>query len=152
MLNSSIRPMTSSDLEPVCHLYEEANRFADFQTIIGWTKRNLGRFPDYHWVFESENRIVGAISGITEGDEGHIEDIAVLPELRGHGIGGQLIQHLLDRYETFGIQTVGLWAHEKNWGAIPFYEKNGFKKIGEQTTRDIPDVPDGERIIVMKKG
>jgi [ribosomal protein S18]-alanine N-acetyltransferase len=152
MLNSAIRPMQSSDLQTVCHLYEEANRFADFETILGWTKRNLNQFPDYHWVFESEGRIVGAISGIEEAEGGHIEDLAVLPDLRGHGIGGQLIQHLLDRYETFGISTVGLWAHEKNWDAIPFYEKNGFRKIGEQITHGIPDVPDGERIVVMKKG
>ena len=142
--------MTSSDLEAVCHLYEAANQFAKFKTILGWTRRNLDQFPDYHWIFESEGRIVGAISGTKEGNEGHIEDIAVIPELRGHGIGGQLIRHLLDRYETFGIQTVGLWAHEKNWDAIPFYEKNGFKKIGEQVTHNIPDVPDGERIVVMR--
>jgi ribosomal protein S18 acetylase RimI-like enzyme len=144
--------MTPSDLEAVCHLYEDANRFTDFQTILGWTKRNLDQFPDYHWVFESEDRIVGAISGVVEDEEGHIEDIAVLADLRGHGIGGQLIQHLLDRYETFGVQSVGLWAHEKNWDVIPFYEKNGFRKIGEQVANGIPDVPDGEKIMVMKKG
>jgi ribosomal protein S18 acetylase RimI-like enzyme len=143
--------MTSPDLEAVCHLYEEANQFTDFRTILGWTKRNLDQFPEHHWVFEHEGRVVGAISGIIEKKEGHIEDIAVLPELRGHGIGGQLIRHLLDRYETFGIQSVGLWAHEDNWGAIPFYEKNGFRKIGEQITHGIPDVPDGERIMVLRK-
>lgn len=150
MFNSLIRPMETSDLDYVCHLYEEANPFADFETILGWTKRNLREFPDYHWVFEHGGRVVGAISGILEGEEGHIEDIAVLPEFRGNGIGTQLIRHLLDRYETFGISTVGLWAHEKNWDAIPFYENIGFKKIGEEVTLGIPDVPDGERIMAMR--
>ncbi len=65
----------------------------------------------------------------TEGLE--IERIYIAPEFQGQGLGGELLQQVLDlaRNEGYGYAWLGVWEH--NPGAIRFYERHGFVTFGK---------------------
>ena len=56
---------------------------------------------------------------------GHIEDVVVLAEHAGKGIGSKLVQHCLKEARKIGCYKVILACVEDN---IPFYEKLGFRR------------------------
>ena len=58
-----------------------------------------------------------------------IEDLWVLPEYMGQGVGKKLFLHALTRTREMGYQTLQL---EADPNAVGFYEKMGMHKIGER--------------------
>lgn len=129
----TIRPMYATDLKrgflaalaslKPCDLTEE-------QAIDVFRKRMRQKIQTY--VALIEDRIVGTASLIIEpkfintgGVVGHIEDVAVHQAYQHHGVGGKLVQHLLDVSRAQGCYKVILDCAE---GVIPFYEKLGFHR------------------------
>jgi len=79
--------------------------------------------------YEVDGRLVG-VMGIQEvGDVTLIRHAYVLTELRGQGIGGKLLAHLLA--ETTRPVLIGTWA-AATW-AIGFYRRHGFRQVDEAT-------------------
>jgi len=58
---------------------------------------------------------------------GVIDDVYVLPEFRGKGIGKKLAMECLNKMEAAGVKTVTLQVFTENKVAIKLYEKLGFK-------------------------
>lgn len=58
-----------------------------------------------------------------------LENLWVLPEFMGQGIGKQLFQHALVRGKLFGISSLKI---EADPNAQSFYEKMGARKVGER--------------------
>ena len=58
---------------------------------------------------------------------GNIMDVIIDPEYQGKGLGKSLIEFMLNDLEIKGLQTITL----KTKDAHSFYEKYGFKKIGD---------------------
>ena len=58
-------------------------------------------------------------------------DIALLPEYRSQGWGGQLIQALLNEAEE-NNQVVRLYVFKENHQAYRLYQRLGFKDLGEE--------------------
>ena len=56
----------------------------------------------------------------------YINEMAVLPERQGQGIGTQLLKSILDYCKGEGLAGVVLYTSEYA-PAFKFYEKNGFK-------------------------
>ena len=61
---------------------------------------------------------------------GHITSLHVLPDLRGHGYGRALMDHVLQEFRRRGFVEVTLWVLEENRNARKFYEKHGFQLDG----------------------
>lgn len=57
----------------------------------------------------------------------HIEDVCVDENTRGTGIGGMILEYVLDFAKKTGIDRVDLDVWEFNNTARAFYEKHGFK-------------------------
>jgi len=57
--------------------------------------------------------------------------IAVVPNARGKGVGGALLEALLERARAEGHQGVSLSVDRHNAGAIALYEQHGFRRVGE---------------------
>lgn len=129
----TIRPMYATDLQrgflaalaslKPCDLTEE-------QAISVFRKRMRQKIQTY--VALLDGRIVGTASLIIEpkfintgGVVGHIEDVAVHQAYQHHGVGGKLVQYLLDVSRAQGCYKVILDCAE---GVIPFYEKLGFRR------------------------
>jgi predicted GNAT family N-acyltransferase len=59
-----------------------------------------------------------------------LERFAVLPSFRNRGIGDVMLKEVLKDVKNFG-KLIYLHSQLK---AVPFYERNGFEKIGEKFT------------------
>lgn len=57
----------------------------------------------------------------------------VVPDLHGRGLARELMEAVLARASERGAQTVWLGVWEKNPRAIRFYDKFGFREVGDQT-------------------
>jgi ribosomal protein S18 acetylase RimI-like enzyme len=58
-----------------------------------------------------------------------IEDMAVDPALRSHGIGRQMLQLAEARIHERGVEWVFLESGRENAGAHGFFEREGFEKL-----------------------
>ena len=56
---------------------------------------------------------------------------AVVPSARGHGLGGSLLDALLDRARAEEHPAISLCVDKENVGAIHVYEQHGFERISE---------------------
>lgn len=65
-------------------------------------------------------------------DEGHITNIAVLPEKRRNGIGKALLESLISYAETEKLVFLTLEVRVSNEAAIALYKKYGFEEIGRR--------------------
>ncbi len=57
--------------------------------------------------------------------------IAVVPNARGKGVGGALLDALLERARAAGYEAISLSVDRNNTGAIHVYEEHGFERAGE---------------------
>lgn len=56
--------------------------------------------------------------------------IALDPETRGGGIGGELVQRVLDEFSARGVEAVRVTAGSTNAPANRLYERSGFRLLG----------------------
>ncbi len=66
----------------------------------------------------------------------HLDPIGVTPELQGQGIGSQLMEYYCNHIDKLGMAAY----HETDSKPenVKFYERFGFKVIGEETILDFP--------------
>lgn len=145
-----IRTMTPNDLEAVAELYQAANTFADRQQILAWTAAGLDACPDLNLVDERDGQVVAAISATFEADETlMIQDIAVLPDVRGQGIGDQLLQSFLQRAKQLSAKKIELWVYWKNARAVPFYYRHGFRLSHIEPAQGVAGLADGDELLYL---
>ncbi|MEX1258692.1 MAG: porphobilinogen synthase [Gemmatimonadota bacterium] len=79
---------------------------------------------------EPEGRFVG--HGILRwaADEGEIVNLAVVPEVRGRGVGSDLLDHLLEFARDSALRSVFLEVRASNDPAIALYRSRGFRQVG----------------------
>ena len=63
-------------------------------------------------------------------DEGHITNVAVLPEKRGLGYGEQILQALMQLASDSGMSWMTLECRRSNAAAQGLYRKLGFVDVG----------------------
>ena len=72
----------------------------------------------------ADGRLVGMGRAISDGvSDAYIQDVVVLPELRGRGIGHELVARLTAFCEERHLEWIGLVAQP---GTTRFYEKLGY--------------------------
>lgn len=82
------------------------------------------------YLYYADNKPVGFVrSFITGGVTGSVVNIAVLPEYRGKGIGGKLLNHLILKLKELGVQRLTLQTDPDNKAAQRMYEKVGFIRM-----------------------
>jgi ribosomal-protein-alanine N-acetyltransferase len=64
------------------------------------------------------------------GGHGYVVTLDVSPENRRCGIGDRLMNEVEGRARLAGAVWMGLHAFAKNDGAIRFYEKSGYRRVG----------------------
>lgn len=100
------------------------------------------------WMMYLGNQQVGHGVLSAAGDEAHLLNLTVKPESQSNGLGGKLLEHLLERARSRGTETVFLEVRESNHPAIRLYDRCGFNEIGRR--RDYyPAVGGREDALVM---
>jgi ribosomal-protein-alanine N-acetyltransferase len=65
-------------------------------------------------------------------DEIHINNVAVLPEYRGRGMGSAVLRHVLQEARRLGASRATLEVRGSNTGARRLYERLGFHVAGRR--------------------
>ncbi len=66
--------------------------------------------------------------------------LAVIPEARGQGIGGALVQECMRRAQAAGAAAITLHTTDMMQAAMRMYEKMGFVRVPELDSRPVPEV------------
>ena len=61
--------------------------------------------------------------------------LAIIPEYAGKGIGSECLRFIEQYAKINNLKAIELDVYEKSTKAIKFYEKNGYKIIGDKATR-----------------
>ncbi len=93
-------------------------------------KEEIGDESKYYAVFYDNDKVVGFGSYVQILDEGHILNIAVLPEYRRKGIASRILSNLIENGKSNGIVAFTLEVRVGNVPARTLYERYGFKLVG----------------------
>ena len=83
------------------------------------------------WVAEKDKEPIGFYSLQDKDGVAWIEDLWVVPEYIGQGVGKQLFLDAMSRAREIGCKTLQL---EADPNAVGFYERMGMHKIGERNS------------------
>ncbi len=84
------------------------------------------------WLVEAHGRVVGYAFLSVILDEANINNIAILPEERGHGYGQWLLAHLIQIAKRRGVRVIMLEVRTSNTIAKKLYENNGFSYVAKR--------------------
>jgi [ribosomal protein S18]-alanine N-acetyltransferase len=73
--------------------------------------------------------LVGYAGLLIPGPEADVQTVAVAPSAQGRGIGGRLIDALIDTARRRGATTLLLEVRADNQAAIALYRRRGFERI-----------------------
>ncbi len=77
---------------------------------------------------------------VTGPDEAEIRALAVRPDTQGRGIGGELLQHALNRASRLGVRHLVLCTGPEMHDAHRLYEQAGFVRLPERDWSPAPGV------------
>lgn len=93
----------------------------------------------------------GAFAGYADiwviAGEGQLNNIAVMPEMRGRHVGLAVMQELIARLEEAHAYEMSLEVREGNSPAINLYDRLGFEVIGK---REGYYLDNGDNALIMK--
>ena len=126
-IRAVVRPMRPADLADVMPI-ERRSFTASWEES---TFRGLMRRPSAALlVAEVEGEVAGYSVMWFAADEGELGNIAVLPELRGQGLGLHLLRESISIASGRGVSSLYLEVRETNTGARALYEAVGFTVVG----------------------
>jgi GNAT superfamily N-acetyltransferase len=138
------RPKTDADRPFLRYVY--ATTRADEMSLVQWTPEQKAEFLDMQFnaqwshyeqyypdcaflVIERDGYPIGRIYIDRTPEEICLVDIALLPEVRGAGLGRQLVQEILDEAQSVGKRVT---IHVEHFNpAMSLYRRLGFQKIDE---------------------
>lgn len=132
---NSIRRVNPKEADTLTHISLSAKRhwgYPEHRMEI-WAPQ-LTFSPEYFnenesWVAEVGNQPVAFYTLQDKDGNAWIENLWVLPEYIGQGVGKQLFLHAMSRSRELGYKILQL---EADPNAVGFYEKMGMIKIGER--------------------
>jgi len=128
MKNITIQIIKTANIEQLIAIYKDAG---------WWKEENDGIDPSFiqkiidgSFCFATashEGRIIGMGRSISDGvSDAYIQDVAVLRDYRGKGIGKMIMDEIVNFLKSKKITWIGLIA-EPN--AVSFYDKYGFSRM-----------------------
>ncbi len=123
-----IRPMTYSDLDEVARL--ERMCFGLGAWSRGAFASELKRGQRSYFVVARINEVLVGFAGWRqEGEEAHVANIAVHPQMRGRKIGELLLRSILEEAVRRGLNSSLLEVRKSNLVAQNLYRKYGYKVL-----------------------
>ena len=123
----SIKFVDSWPKDEIVELYKAGLWWKDTYDPSGIDSLIKGSFAFAVVVDKKSGKAIGMGRIISDGiSDAYIQDLVILPEYRGQGIGKQLLTALLERCSSQGILWIGLIAEPDQDG---FYSKLGFKQM-----------------------
>ena len=92
----------------------------------------MGRTCSYLWALITDQGVAGYICFWMLTGKIHLLNIAVHPEKRGAGLGRYLLNRMIEKGRSNGIETAWLEVRPSNKRAIVFYKRAGFRETGRR--------------------
>ena len=122
-----ITNMTLDDLELMKNtLYSDFDNFWSYNVL----KQELENEKTKYIIAKENNEIVGFAGILIVLDEATLNNIVVKKSHRCRGIGGELLETLIDLCEELNLKSLTLEVNVENIPAINLYKKFGFKNQG----------------------
>jgi GNAT superfamily N-acetyltransferase len=135
-----IKEATITDLSGILILYSTVLDNGNVLTIeqAETLFKKMQSYPNYKvYVAEKEGDIVGTFALLIMDNLAHqgtpsgvVEDVAVLNDLQGQGIGKLMMKFAMERCKEAGCYKLVLSSNVKRMEAHAFYESLGFEKHG----------------------
>ena len=94
-------------------------------------------YPDAAYsVVEEHGQPVGRLYTLYSADDLRIMDIALMPQARGKGLGGALLEAVLRQAGALGAARISIHVEQNN-PARRLYERQGFSRVGEAGVYDL---------------
>lgn len=94
----------------------------DYDKVLKWVLRKITQnITDYQCVLHNGIK-VGYFRLITDDGQTELDDLYILPEFQGQGIGTAVLNHCIETSNT----PMFLYVFKKNLGAINLYSRIGF--------------------------
>ena len=124
---SEIRRYAESDCDQVVALWRACGLVVSWNVPEEDIASKIGFQPELFFVAERQRRVVGSVMAGYEGHRGQINYLAVLPELRGAGLGRRLMHHAESALREIGAPKINLQVRGANREVIAFYEALGYR-------------------------
>ncbi len=135
-MNITYAPIKKEDIDTIYAFckkliddYEDLDSI-DYDKVLAWVKRKIEKRADEYKRVLIGGDLAGFYRFHEEDGEMEIDDLYILPEYRGMGIGTKVLEKCL--YDT--DKTVFFYVFTKNERAIKLYKSLGFterKKVGD---------------------
>lgn len=103
--------------------------------------------PVSEFLVADDGKRIGGVAFAESIDSGKLvvlKQLYVLPDLQGRGIGGMLIDEVIESFPE--ARAIRLEVEEQNTRAIAFYEANGFVRSG-----DVGEQASGKPMLVYRR-
>lgn len=115
---------------------EEVCFQAPLRFTRGYMRQLLAHPNGATWVAEDVERMsgFGVVDWAQETSEvvAYIQTLEVLPEIRGKGVGGELLRRMEGSAWVAGASVCWLHVDAENVGAIRVYERFGYELVGKE--------------------
>lgn len=116
-------------IEEVCFL-------PPHQFSRGYMRQLIRQSDAATWIAEEGNRMVGfGLVQWTQDEVGvlaYVQTLEVLPEVRGRGVGGELLRRLEGSVRAAEARFIWLHVDAENRSAIRVYEKHAYQEQGKE--------------------
>jgi N-acetylglutamate synthase-like GNAT family acetyltransferase len=128
-----VRRMHADDLDSVDRVMRLAfgtiHGLPDPSAAFGDTDSVRTRFraaPECAWAAELDGEVVGSVFAARWGSFGFVGPLGVHPRLWEQGIGGRLLQPVLEAFERWDLRQAGLFTFAASPKHLGLYQKYGF--------------------------
>jgi [ribosomal protein S18]-alanine N-acetyltransferase len=80
-------------------------------------------------LIDAFGRLCGVCALVRKGEAIHLARVAIVPNLRGTGLGKILMRHAIAMAKSSGARTMTLYAYERNIPALRLYTGCGFEEV-----------------------
>ena len=126
---TALRPMRWWDVEPVLELERALFGATAWTAESFWSELAHPESRTYLVAQGSDGAILGYAGVMAVGADADVQTIAVAPAAQGQGLGGTLLEALVDVARRAGATSLLLEVRADNTGAIALYERHGFDRI-----------------------
>lgn len=123
-----IRPFEEKDRDGVVSLWEACDLVVPWNDPSRDIDLKLAVDPDMLLVGIIDGEVVASVMGGYEGHRGWINYLAVLPAMRGRGLGRKMMEAVEERIRSRGCPKICLQVRKTNPGAVGFYKHMGYSE------------------------
>ena len=125
-----VRPMRVDDLDEADRILRLAfGTFRGLPDPFGESDLVRTRFraaPEHAWAAEVDGSVVGSVFAARWGSFGILGPLTVDPALWDRGLGGRLVEPVLDAFERWGLRQAALFTFADSPKHVGLYQKHGF--------------------------